>query len=73
MRQLATGGEPAPRDINASTAPWATCSAVRALYMSLFRTPPEDSTPCSLREALVRGLCACAAIRHCRTAEGYMM
>ena len=62
VRQLAPTGDPAPRDTEASTAPWATCSAVSALYVSLFtascrpKTPPEEAAPCSMHEALVRVL-----------------
>ena len=61
MAQMAASGEPAALGPAASTLPWATCSAVRMLFATLFIiTPtsrsPEASAPGTLREALVWGL-----------------
>ena len=61
MAQMAASGDPAALGPAASTVPWATCSAVRTLFATLFlvhsplRTP-EASAAGTLREALVRGL-----------------
>ena len=62
MRQLAALGDPAALGAAVSTVPWATCSAVRALYASLFMTSRAPATPPgpfaldTLHAALVRDL-----------------
>lgn len=58
MRQMAASGDLAALAPAASTVPWATCSAVRTLFVALFITnspsrTPEASAQGTLREALV--------------------